>query len=138
MIMTTKLANEILKHFLGGTQISFAEEMYLGLLEDSPGVLGDSSSELTGTSYDRQLITFSIADEVATNLNLVEFTPLGEDWPTVSHVAIFDAETGGNVLFFDDFNIFGVTQELTLIEAGQNLIYNIGDFTVQIFEGLQL
>ena len=55
--------------------------------------------EVTGGSYVRQAVTFSVTNDTATNTALIQFPTATANWGTVTHIAIYDAKTAGNRLF---------------------------------------
>jgi len=76
---------------------------YVGLFTAAPGETG-GGTEVSGNGYDRKVtgtITVSGTATTATNSAAIEFDPAdGGDWGTITHAAIFDAETGGNMLAY--------------------------------------
>ena len=76
---------------------------YVGLFTAAPGETG-GGTEVSGNGYDRKVtgtITVSGTATTATNSAAIEFAPAsGGDWGTITHAAIFDAETGGNMLAY--------------------------------------
>lgn len=67
------------------------------LTSDQPATELNST---TSENYSRQSVTFTSAANGSTkNENMVAFTALG-GWDTVTHIAIMDAQTGGNMLFW--------------------------------------
>ncbi len=76
---------------------------YVGLFTAAPGETG-GGTEVSGSGYARKAtgtITVSGTATTATNSAAIEFDPAdGGDWGTITHAAIFDAETGGNMLAY--------------------------------------
>ena len=76
---------------------------YVGLFTAAPGETG-GGTEVSGNGYDRKVtgtITVSGTATTATNSAAIEFAPAsGGDWGTITHAAVFDAETGGNMLAY--------------------------------------
>jgi hypothetical protein len=74
---------------------------YVGLFTAAPSDTG-GGTEVSGSGYARKAtgtITVSGTATTATNSAAIEFDPAsGGNWGTVTHAAIFDAETGGNML----------------------------------------
>ena len=71
---------------------------YVGLFTSDP-TDADSGTEVSGGSYARTAVTFSVTGNAATNTAGVEFPAATASWGTVSHIAVYDASTGGNMLF---------------------------------------
>jgi hypothetical protein len=74
---------------------------YVGLFTAAPSDAG-GGTEVSGSGYVRKVtgtITVSGTDTTATNSAAIEFAAAsGGNWGTVTHAAIFDAETSGNML----------------------------------------
>jgi hypothetical protein len=74
---------------------------YVGLFTAAPSDTG-GGTEVSGSGYARKAtgtITVSGTATTATNSAAIEFDPAdGGDWGTITHAAIFDAETSGNML----------------------------------------
>lgn len=72
---------------------------YLALYTNDPGEAA-SGTEVSGTNYARQSIAFTVSGNTASNSATVTFPAAGSGgWGTISHVAIYDASTSGNLLF---------------------------------------
>lgn len=71
---------------------------YVGLFTSDP-TDADTGTEVSGGSYARTAVTFSITGNAATNTGGVEFPAATASWGTVSHIAVYDASTSGNMLF---------------------------------------
>lgn len=102
--MTPYLANAILEHILrgdvSGTGFTQPTEIYVALHTASPVNGSESTGELSGGGYGRQLILFDSASGGSiANSNSVEII-IGESG-TVSHFSLWDASTDGNCLFWD-------------------------------------
>lgn len=62
------------------------------------GVLTD---EISGGSYARESVSFTTATSgSSSNSNVITFPAATANWGTITHIAIVDALTGGNVLFW--------------------------------------
>jgi len=74
---------------------------YVGLFTAAPSDAG-GGTEVTGNGYARVAtgtISVSGTDTTATNSAAIEFAAAsGGNWGTVTHAAIFDASTSGNML----------------------------------------
>lgn len=71
---------------------------YVGLFTSDP-TDADTGTEVSGGSYARTAVTFSVTGNAATNTGGVEFPAATASWGTVSHIAVYDASTSGNMLF---------------------------------------
>lgn len=72
---------------------------YLGLFTVAPGE-GGGGTEVSGGSYAREAVTFSVSGDTATNTAALEFAVATADWGTITHVAVFDASTGGTQIAY--------------------------------------
>ena len=70
---------------------------YVALFTTDP-TDADTGTEVTGGSYARTAVTFSVTGNAATNTGGVEFPAATADWGTVSHIGVYDASTGGNLI----------------------------------------
>ena len=122
------LENKVLDHVLGGTTYTRPTNIYVGLWTADDGLeSGTVTSEVSGGSYARQTITFDAAaagsaDSAAT----VTFPTATANWGTITHVALMDASTGGNVLFHGS-----VTTSKT-IESGDTFQISAGNLTISL------
>lgn len=72
---------------------------YLALFTSDPA--DDASGtevSTTGTAYARQSATFTVSGDTATTSAAIEFPTATASYGTVSHVGVFDASTGGNLI----------------------------------------
>jgi len=122
------LENEVLDHVLGNGAYTPAATIYVGLWTADDGLeSGTLTSEVSGGSYARQSITFDAAtggsaDSAAT----VTFPAATANWGTITHVALMDALTSGNVLFHGS-----VTTSKT-IESGDTFQISAGNLTISL------
>ena len=98
--MSNYLENALINATLRNTTYTSPATVYLGLYTSDPGE-GNTGTEVSGTSYARQSITFGApSDGVSTNSAAIEFPQAGGSWGTVTHVGILDASTSGNLLYY--------------------------------------
>ena len=74
---------------------------YVALYTAAPSDSG-GGTEVSGNGYAREAIAFDAASSPAgttSNNNVVSFTAVGGSWGTITHIGIFDADTGGNLLW---------------------------------------
>lgn len=104
------LENEVLDHVLGEGARNFTSPatLYVGLYTSSAGLETNSPSAEVSTSatgYARQTLDFNAASGgSATNNGIIQFPTATANWGTVTHMAILDASSGGNVLFYGALN----------------------------------
>jgi len=96
--LSNYLENEILDHILGTGAFTMPASVWVALFTTNP-TDADTGTELSGAGYARQPITFEAAVAgAAGNDALVEFGPATASWGTITHIGIYDAVTGGNLL----------------------------------------
>jgi len=71
---------------------------YLALFTTDPTDAG-TGTEVSGGSYARQTIAFTVTGDTASNSATVTFPAATANWGSISHVGIYDASTAGNLLF---------------------------------------
>lgn len=72
---------------------------YIGLFTAAPGEAG-GGTEVSGGSYVRMAVTFTVTGDLATNSAAVEWPTATASWGTITHIAVFDALTTGNMLAY--------------------------------------
>jgi len=98
---------------------------HIALFTSDPTDAG-TGTEVSGTSYARQSVTFTVSGDTASNSATVTFPAAGSNWGTISHVGVYDASSSGNLLFHgavttpkaidtgDTFQITGGNLDITL------------------------
>ena len=69
--------------------------LYTAAPNDSGG-----GTEVSGGAYARQSVTFTVSGNEATNSGAVEYPTATASYGTVSHVGVFDAASGGNLIAY--------------------------------------
>lgn len=106
MSKSNYLENEILDHILGGGDYTRPATVYIGLSTADPGEAGATLAEPSGNNYSRVSVTnnstnFPAASGgVKSNGTDITFPTPSGSWGTVTHVVVFDASSGGNMLFW--------------------------------------
>lgn len=79
--------------------------VYLALFTVTPTDAG-GGTEVAGNGYARQACAFDAA-AAGTAANTAEelFTAVGGDWGTITHWALFDAVSGGNMIFYGSWDV---------------------------------
>ena len=95
------LENAILNHVLRNSAYASPTTIYVGLYTTMPADDGTGGIEVSGGSYARQSVVFAapVAGQTANNA-LVQFPTATAGWGTVLGVGLFDALTGGNLLYY--------------------------------------
>jgi hypothetical protein len=93
--------NLVLTYLFTNGSVTRPTAWYVGLFTAAPSDTG-GGTEVSGSGYVRKVtgtITVSGTGTTATNSAAIEFAAAsGGNWGTVTHAAIFDAETSGNML----------------------------------------
>lgn len=117
------MENAALKWALTTNSVTRPTTWYIALFTTATTDAG-GGTEVSGGSYARQSATFTVTnDTAATNANVL-FPTATADWGTVTHVAIYDAVSGGNMLFH------GAASSSKLIQTGDAYLINSGNMTV--------
>lgn len=101
MAKTNYLENKVLDHTLGITSYS-TPTTYLALFTAAPGEAG-GGTEVSGGSYARVALSGKLAaavnGAVVSSLD-INFPAATAGWGTVTHFAVMDASSGGNMLHY--------------------------------------
>lgn len=93
------LEDAILNHVLRNVALTSPTTIYLALYTVAPTDTG-GGTQVTGGSYARQVITFSAPSSgVSTNSGAVTFPQASAAWGTIVAMGVFDAVSGGNLLY---------------------------------------
>jgi hypothetical protein len=95
----------VINHFLRNTTVASPATVYLALYTTDP-TDADTGTEVTGGAYVRIPITLTApVNGVTKNAADVEFAVATANWGTVTHAAVRDAATGGNLLLHGPLSI---------------------------------
>lgn len=98
--------------------------LYTSATNDASG-----GTEVSGNGYSRQSVTFDAGTSgtgTTSNSNAPLFTAAGGNWGTVTHMAIYDAATGGNRLWH------GAMTASKTIDDGDSLQFAIGNIDLTL------
>lgn len=120
MAKSTYLRNAFLNHVLNKSTYSPPANVYLSLHTADPS---SGSNEVTGGSYARKVIsTAAVSGGSAASNAAINFTSMPAT--TATHYGIYDASSGGNLLYYGQFAVPITTT------AGQTLPIASGDLTI--------
>ena len=125
MSFSNYLENALLAHAFGGTSYTPAGTLYLSAHTANPDE-DASGAEVSGGAYARQTVTFSVSGNVASTSADVEYATATAAYGTVTHVAVWDASTGGNML------AYAALTSSKDIETGDAFRVSSGDFTISL------
>jgi hypothetical protein len=124
------LENKVLDHVLTATAYTQPSTRYLALFTANTGLETNSPSaevSTSGTAYARQAVTFAAASSGSSATNAtVTFPTATANFGTITHVAVMDASTSGNVLFH------GAVTTSKTIESGDTFQVTSGNLTVSL------
>ena len=98
------LEERALNHFFRGVASTAPSQMYLALFLNNPTDAG-TGTEVTGTDYVRQEVAFGAPTQdggkgtIKNNAD-IEFPTAGNNWGLVTHAAIYDSESHGNMYYY--------------------------------------
>lgn len=119
---------KLLDHALGTAAFTAPSAVYLGLFTSDP-TDADTGTEVTtiGSAYAREAITFGAASggSAASNAT-VTFSAATANWGTITHIGIYDALSGGNLLFH------GAVTTSKTIESGDTFQVSSGNLTISL------
>ena len=89
----------VLQYTFTNASVTRPTAWYIGLFTSAPGEAG-GGTEISGNAYVREAVTFSVTGDTATNTAAIEWPVATGNWGTITHVAVFDASTGGNQIAY--------------------------------------
>jgi hypothetical protein len=141
--MSNYLENKIIDHVFRGVSFSMPTNLYVALYTAAPSdAVG--GTEVAGSNYARAGLAPSIANWAATNGATLTTNPSSGtgattsnnvaipfnvpsgSWGTVTHFAVFDSLSGGNMLFW------GALSASKLIQSGDTVSIPISQLQVQL------
>lgn len=130
MSFSNNLEAKVLQHFFGGVQQTAPQSLYAALYVSDP-TESDTGTEVNGSGYTRQQITFGTVStsgtkSVVNNTGAITFPQAGGSWGTITHIGIRDAANGGNLLAYTPLPISKT------IESGDRVEFPIGAITVTL------
>jgi len=97
--MSNYLENALINVTLRATGYTAPTTVYVALYTNDP-TDADTGTEVSGTSYARQAVTFGAPSNGATSYSAaVEFPQAGGSWGTITHIGFRVASTAGNLLY---------------------------------------
>lgn len=124
--MSNYLENVLINAVLRGTAYTSPSKVYLALFTNDPTDAG-TGTEVSGGAYARREITFDApSNGVSVSSTDVLFPVASASWGTITHIGIYDASTGGNLLFH------GVLTNSKTIAADDQLKIATGDVSITL------
>jgi len=123
------LENELLDHVLGNAAYSAPATIYVALYTVTPSDAG-GGTEATGGSYARKAVTNNATNWPAAaggakaNGTLIEFVEATADWGEVVAFGLFDALSGGNLMYW------GPISPSKTVSSGDTPKFKAGDLAL--------
>lgn len=122
--LSNYLENALINATLRNTAYTSPSTVYVGLFTSDPTDAG-SGTEVSGGSYARKSMAFDAPSNGASvNTSAVEFDQATGNWGTITHFALFDALTTGNMLYH------GALTTSKTIETGD--VFKFADSSVTV------
>jgi hypothetical protein len=83
-------------------------------------------TEVSGNGYTREAVTFTVSGNNASNDAAIEFPTATGSWGTITHAAVFDASTSGNMIAYASLTASKV------IDTGDVLRVPTGDLDINL------
>jgi hypothetical protein len=125
MSFSNYLETKVLDHVFGGSAYTAPSTLYLALHTSNPAE-DNSGTEVSGGSYVRKEVTFTTSGAQTSNDSAVEFPTATANYGTVSHVGVYDASTGGNLL------AYAALTSSKVIETGDVFRVPTGDLDINL------
>lgn len=118
------LENKVTAHVFSGTSYT-PPTLYVALFTSATADNG-TGTEVSGGSYARQTMTMTTTGDTASNTAAIEFPTASASWGTVTHMAVYDAVTGGNML------AHGALTASKTIDSGDVFRFPAGDVDITL------
>jgi len=118
------LGNALINHSLRGIEYVKPDRLFVGLFLVSPDAVS-LGSEVTAGEYIRTIVTMSPPQaKVTSNASAVTFPEALSPWGGIVAFGLFDAQIGGNLLYFGPFS----TQKI--VAAHDVLSFDVGQLVL--------
>jgi hypothetical protein len=132
---TNYLEDKVINHVFGGTAYTAPTAWYVALYTATP-TDSTGGTEVSGGGYARQAVSWTITGTgtaQASNSGAITFPASTSDWGTVTHAAVVDAVTSGNILAYEtltktDFS----TANPKTVNTGDIFQIDAGNLKVQL------
>jgi hypothetical protein len=119
----------LLDYLMTAETVTRPTQWYIGLSSTASSDTGTTITEPVGNGYARESVAFAAATSPAgttENQNPVSFTAAGGNWGTLTHIGIYTAATGGNLLWH------GPLQVERIVNDGDTLTFAIGNISISL------
>lgn len=98
MSLTNHGENLLLNWLLTANAAVRPTSWFIGLSTADPTEDGSGLAEPADPAYDRLAVAFTVTDDTAENSGTLEFAEATVSWGSITHYALFDAASGGNMI----------------------------------------
>ena len=127
MSLSNTFETRVLTWLFTGDAVTRPSSFYVALFTSNPAEDASGTEVSTsGTAYARQSATFTVSGDTASNSAAIEFPTATASYGTVSHVGVFDASTGGNLI------AYAALTTSKAIDTGDVLRVNSGELDITL------
>lgn len=125
MAKSDYLENALVNHVLRNTALTSPTVVYVALSTTDPLDTGAGITEPVALGYARVAVEFDApTNGVTQNTNVETFGPASGSWATLTHMAVFDALTGGNMLYH------GILTASKTVDDGDSIEFAAGNLSI--------
>ena len=99
MSLSNTFETHTLNYLFTATSVTRPTAWYVALFTSNPDE-DASGTEVSGGAYARQSVAFTVSGNTASNLAAIEFPTATASYGTVTHIGVFDASSGGNLIAY--------------------------------------
>lgn len=101
MSFSNYLETKVLNHVFGATAYTAPTTLYLALFTAVTDGEAGTVTEVSGGGYARQTVAFTATTgNTISNSSAIEFPTATANYGTVTHVGVYDASSGGNLMVY--------------------------------------
>jgi hypothetical protein len=99
MSLSNTFETHTLNYLFTATSVTRPTAWYVALFTSNPDE-DASGTEVSGGAYARQSVAFTVSGNTASNSAAIEFPTATAPYGTVTHIGVFDASSGGNLIAY--------------------------------------
>ena len=101
MSLSNTFETHTLQYLFTTASVTRPTAWYIALFTSNPAEdVSGTEVSTSGTAYARQSATFTVSGNEATNSAAIEFPTATASYGTVTHIGVYDASTGGNLIAY--------------------------------------
>lgn len=97
MSFSNTFETHVLNYVFTATSLTRPTAWYLALFTTDP-TDAETGTEVSGGGYARQSAAFTVTNDTASNTSAIEFPTATANYGTVSHVGVYTASSGGDLI----------------------------------------